>query len=113
MSGGKPKLFPSGARKFVRMFWNNSGPVVAQHCHELETAGPPVSQSTVKPVLHLRELRRPRKKPIIQNQHLQAHLKFAAAQMNKPNAFWRSISWSEETKIELFGLDERRYICRS
>lgn len=30
--------------------------------------------------------------------------------MNKPNAFWRKLLWSDETEIELFGHNDKRHV---
>uniref|UniRef100_A0A3Q0S5A0 Uncharacterized protein n=1 Tax=Amphilophus citrinellus TaxID=61819 RepID=A0A3Q0S5A0_AMPCI len=42
-----------------------------------------------------------------------SRLEFAAAHMDKPNAFWRMFYLTIKPKIELFGHNEKRYIWRS
>lgn len=93
-----------------------SGTGKAQACHELKTPGIPVSLSTVTQwVLHHHVLGgwHLKNKPLLQNQDLQAWLKFAAAHMHKPNAFWRKPLWSDDTKTELFGHNNKTYVWRS
>lgn len=40
-----------------------------------------------------------RKKPLLQNGHFKAQLRFAAAHVDKPSAFWRKVLWPDERKI--------------
>jgi hypothetical protein len=74
----------------------------------LEETGTNVSISTVKRVLH----RSARKKPLLQNRHKKNRLEFATAHGDKDRTFWRNVLWSDETKIELFGHNDHRYIWR-
>ncbi|CDQ96990.1 unnamed protein product [Oncorhynchus mykiss] len=41
-----------------------------------------------------------------------ARLRFATAHGDKDRTFWRNILWSDETKIELFGHNDHRYVWR-
>ncbi|CDR07247.1 unnamed protein product, partial [Oncorhynchus mykiss] len=70
-----------------------------------------VSISTVKRVLYRRNLkgRSARKKPLLQNLHKKARLRFATAHGDKDRTFWRNVLWSDETEIELFGHNDHRY----
>lgn len=49
-----------------------------------------------------------KKKLLLQNQYLHPWLKYAAANMNQPNAFWRKVLWSDVTQMELFGRNQSR-----
>ena len=71
----------------------------------LEEMGTKVSISRVKRVLYRHNLkgRSARKKPLLQNRHQKARLRFATAHGDKDHTFWRNVLWSDETKIELFG----------
>jgi hypothetical protein len=64
-----------------------------------------VSISTVKQVLY-------RHKPLLQNHHKKARLRFATANGDKDRIFWRNVLWSDETKIEPFGLNDHPYVWR-
>lgn len=75
---------------FIDTF-DNPESTKTQVCHELENAG------------HGLRGCRPRKKPQVQNPHFQPVLKFAVAYLDRQNAFWRRVLWSDETEIELFG----------
>uniref|UniRef100_A0A0E9XVT6 Uncharacterized protein n=1 Tax=Anguilla anguilla TaxID=7936 RepID=A0A0E9XVT6_ANGAN len=39
-------------------------------------------------------------------------MKFAGDHQGEDLAFWRSVLWSDETKIELFGHNDQRYVWR-
>ena len=41
-----------------------------------------------------------------------ARLRFATAHGDKDRTFWRNVLWSDETKIELFGHNDHRYVLR-
>uniref|UniRef100_A0AAZ3SP66 Transposase Tc1-like domain-containing protein n=1 Tax=Oncorhynchus tshawytscha TaxID=74940 RepID=A0AAZ3SP66_ONCTS len=80
----------------------------------LEETGTKVSISTEKRVLYRHNLkgRTARKKPLLQNLHKKARLRFATAHEDKDHTFWRNVLWSDETKIELFGHNDRRYVWK-
>ena len=78
----------------------------------LAEAGKSVSLSTVKRVLYRHGLKghSARKKPLLQKKHKKAKLQFANAHRDKDLNFWRHVLWSDETKIELFGHNDHRYV---
>ena len=53
-----------------------------------------------------------RKKPLLQNRHKKGRLQFATAHEDKDRTFWRNVLWSDEAKIELFGLNDHHYVWR-
>jgi hypothetical protein len=67
----------------------------------LEETGTNVSTSTRKRVLYRHNLkgRSARKKPVLQNRHKKAILRFATAHADKYCTFWRNVLWSDEIKI--------------
>ncbi|XDV12822.1 hypothetical protein PO909_001392 [Leuciscus waleckii] len=44
--------------------------------------------------------------------HVQARLKFANDHLDDPEEEWEKAMWSDETKIELFGLNSTRHVWR-
>uniref|UniRef100_A0AAZ3P2Q7 Transposase Tc1-like domain-containing protein n=1 Tax=Oncorhynchus tshawytscha TaxID=74940 RepID=A0AAZ3P2Q7_ONCTS len=80
----------------------------------LEETGTKVSLSTVKRVVYRHNLkgRSARKMPLLQNRHKKARLRFATAHGGQRSYFWRNVLWSDETKIELFGHNDHRYVWR-
>ena len=80
----------------------------------LEETGIKVSIFTVQQVLQRHNLkgRLARKKPLPQKCHKKARLRFATAHGDKVRTFWRYVLQSDETKIELFGHNDHRYVRR-
>ena len=80
----------------------------------LEETGTKVSISTVKRVIYRHNLKglSARKKPLLQNHHKKARLRFTTAHGDKDPTFCRNVLWSDETKIELFGLNDHCYAWR-
>ena len=78
----------------------------------LEETCTKVSISTVKGVLyrHNPKGRSARKKSLLQNRHKKSRLMFATAHGDKNRTFWRNVLWPDETKIELFGHNDHRYV---
>uniref|UniRef100_A0AAZ3R193 Sleeping Beauty transposase HTH domain-containing protein n=1 Tax=Oncorhynchus tshawytscha TaxID=74940 RepID=A0AAZ3R193_ONCTS len=52
-----------------------------------------------------------RKKPLLQTRH-KARLRFATAHGDKDRTFWSNVLWFNETKIELFGHNDHRYVWK-
>ena len=77
-----------------------------------EETGTKLSISTVKGVLYRHNLKGRSAKPMLQNRHKKARLRFATAHGDKDGTSWRNVLWSDETKIELFGHDNHRYVWR-
>ena len=78
----------------------------------LEVTGTQVSISTVKLILFRHNLKShsARKKPLLENRHKKARLRFATADGDKNCTFWRNVLWSDETKIELLGHNDHCYV---
>lgn len=77
----------------------------------LATDGVVVHRSTIQRTLHQEKLfgRLMRKKPFLSVRHKKSRMRYAKAHLDKPEAFWKKILWSDETKMELFGQNKRRY----
>ena len=74
----------------------------------------PVHQSTISRTLHNANLfgRVARKKPFLKESHRKARLEFARNHVNDPEQQCRKLLWSDETKIELFGVNQKKYVWR-
>ncbi|MBN3293577.1 TCB1 transposase, partial [Polypterus senegalus] len=53
-----------------------------------------------------------RRKPLLSKKNITARLQFAKDYVDKPEVYWKNVLWTDETKIELFGLNEKRYVWR-
>lgn len=56
--------------------------------------------------------RSPRKVPLISPTNKKRRLEHAKKFLLKPKAFWEKVIWSDETKINLFSSDGRRWVWR-
>ncbi|KAK3568425.1 hypothetical protein QTP86_005885 [Hemibagrus guttatus] len=53
-----------------------------------------------------------RRKPLLSKRHMTAHLEFARRHLKESQTMRNKILWSDETKIELFGLNSKRHVWR-
>ena len=81
--------------------------------YELAKSGLEVSRKTVSRTCKRNGLHgcRPSKTPLLKKRHLQARLKFARDKLDKGEAYWKSVIWSDETKLE-FGHGDDAYPWR-
>ncbi|CDQ86346.1 unnamed protein product [Oncorhynchus mykiss] len=113
-SGRRRVLSPRDERTLVQKVQINPRTTAKDLVKMLEETGTKVSISTVKRVLYRHNLkgRSARKKPLLQNRHKKDRLRFATSHGDKDLTFWRNVLWSDETKIELFGHNDHRYVWR-
>lgn len=112
---GRPrKVDGRTSRKIVRQVHENPRITRKAIKDDLEQSGVHVSLSTVSNILHRADLmgRRPRKTPLLKRNHLINRMKYARDNLEKPSSYWSSVLWSDETKIELFGHNESKYVFR-
>ncbi len=71
-------------------------------------------KSTITAVLHQSGLysRVARRKPLLSARHMKARMEFAKKHLKDSKMVTNKILWSDETKIELFGLNSKRYVWR-
>ncbi|KAK3534134.1 hypothetical protein QTP86_002254 [Hemibagrus guttatus] len=71
-------------------------------------------RTTISAALHQSGLdgRVARWKPILSKRHMTAHLEFAKTHLKDSETMRNKILWSDETKIELFGLNGKHHVCR-
>ena len=104
-------LSPRDERSLVRKVQINPRTTAEDLVKMLEETCTKVS---IKRVLYQHNLkgRSARKRPLLQNCLKKARLRFATAHEDKDHTFWRNVLWSDETKIELFGHHDHRYVWR-
>ncbi|KAL0175714.1 hypothetical protein M9458_028044, partial [Cirrhinus mrigala] len=73
---------------------------------DVKRAGNTVSMVTISNTLHRHGLKScsVRKVPLLKPARVQARLKFAKDHLDGPEEAWEKVMWSDETKIELFGM---------
>lgn len=112
LSGRRRILSPRDERTVVRKVQINPRTTAKDLVKMLEETGTKVSISTVKRLLYRHNLKgcSARKKALLQIRHKKARLRFTTAHGDKDHTFWRNVLWSDETKIELFGHNDHRYV---
>ncbi|KAI4892626.1 hypothetical protein NFI96_034105, partial [Prochilodus magdalenae] len=81
---------------------------------DLSDVGTEVSAQTIRRALHNEDLhaRTPRRTPLLTPKNKKSRLQYAKSHVDKPQRFWDSVLWSDETKLELFGTMDQRYVWR-
>ncbi len=105
---GRPaKLSYRGRRALVREVKKNPNITVAELQRCIREMGESCRKSTITAALHQSGLygRVARRKPLLSARHMKARMEDSKMVTNK-------ILWSDETKIELFGLNSKRYVWR-
>ena len=74
--------------------------------------GEPSRRTTISAALHQSGLygRVARRKPLLSKTHMKARLKFAKRHLKDSQNMRTKIIWSDETKIELFGLNAKHHV---
>ncbi len=83
-----------------------------QRC--IQEMGESCRKSTITAALHQSGLygRVARRKPLLSARHMKARMEFAKKHLKDSKMVTNKILWSDETKIELFGLNSKRYVWR-
>ena len=114
-SGRPRKLSGRTLRNVLRDVTSNPRTSADDVQKSLKDAGVEVHQSTVRRALDREGLhgRVARRKPLLSPKHRKMRLTFAKAHVDKENAFWKKVLWTDETKIELFSHNDVRYVWRT
>ncbi len=112
---GRPaKLSYRGRRALVREVKKNPKITVAELQRCIREMGESCRKSTITAALHQSGLygRVARRKPLLSARHMKARMEFAKKHLKDSKMVTNKIIWSDETKIELFGLNSKRYVWR-
>ncbi|KAL0150495.1 hypothetical protein M9458_054312 [Cirrhinus mrigala] len=74
--------------------------------------GESVHRTTISRALHKVGLygRVARRKPLLKENHKKSRLQFATSHVGDTANMWKKVLWSDETKMELFGQNAKRYV---
>ena len=108
------KLDDQARRRLMREATKNPMETMKKLQAFMAKTGYCVHVTTISQALHKSDLygRVARRKPLLQKAHLASCLRYAKNQFGDSEAMWQNVFWVDETKMELFGLNARRYVWR-
>ena len=112
---GRPrKINERAAGKLVRTVVQRPSTTRDEFREDLVALGVDASHFTISRALRHEGVhsRTARKTPLLQKRHVKARLQYANDHLSKPEAFWDSVIWSDETKIELIGRNSASHVWR-
>ncbi|MPV02323.1 IS630 family transposase [Escherichia coli] len=112
---GRPaRLSDRGRRALVREVTRNPMVTLTELQRCSMKRGEPSRRTTISAALHKSGLfgRVARRKPLLSKKHMTARLEFAKKHLKDSQTMRNKILWSDETKIELFGLNAKRHVWR-
>ncbi len=109
-SGAPCKISPHGVSVIMRTVRNQPRTTQEDIVNDLKAARTIVTKKAIGNTLCREGLKScsARKVPLLKKAHVQAHLKFASHSEEN----WVKVLWSDETKIELFGIKSTRRVWR-
>ncbi|KAG2457775.1 TCB1 transposase, partial [Polypterus senegalus] len=113
-AGWPSKLSDRGRRALVRKVTKNPMVTLSELQRSYMERGEPSRRTTISAAIHQSGLygRVARRKPLLSKRHMAAHLEFAKWHLKDSQTMRNKILWSDETKIELFGVNARRHVWR-
>ncbi|KAK1786617.1 hypothetical protein P4O66_003058 [Electrophorus voltai] len=112
---GRPAILSGqGRRALVREVTKNPRVTLTELQRVSVARGEPSRRTTISAALHQSGLygRVGRRKPLLSKRHKTACLEFAKRHLKDSQTMRNKILWSDETKIEHFGLNAKRHVWR-
>ncbi|KAI4904395.1 hypothetical protein NFI96_007379 [Prochilodus magdalenae] len=112
---GRKKILTATAVRYLKRNVEKNPRVTAKELKkDLSDVGTEVSAQTIRRALHNEDLhaRTPRRTPLLTPKNKKSRLQYAKSHVDKPQRFWDSVLWSDETKLDLFGTMDQRYVWR-
>ena len=113
-SGAPYKISPRGISMMMRKVREQPSTTQEELVNDLKAVGTNVTKRTISNTLHREGLKSwcARKVPLLKKAHVQARLKFAKEHLDDLEEAWEKVMWSDETKIELFGINSICHVWR-
>ncbi|KAG2468153.1 TC1A transposase, partial [Polypterus senegalus] len=112
--GRQSKLSNWGRRVLVREVTKNLMVTLSELQRSSVERREPSRRTTISAAIHQSGLygRVARWKPLLSKRHMADHLEFAKRHLKDSQTMRNKILWSDETKIELFGVNARHHVWR-
>ena len=112
-SGAPRKIFPLGISMMKRKVRDQPSTTQEELVNDLNAVGTTVTKRTISNTLHREGL----KSCCAQGSSAEEDtcigpVKFAKEHLDDPEEAWEKVMWSDETKIELFGINSTRHVWR-
>ena len=106
-SGAPRKISPREISMMMRKVRDQPSTTQEELVNDLKAVGTTVTKRTISNTLHREGLKSccMRKVHLLKKARVQARLKFAKEHLDDPEEAWENVMWSDETKIELFGIN--------
>ena len=109
---GRPhKLSDRARRRLVREATKTPMTTLKELQASAAEMGETLHTTTVARVLHQSKLYG--REPLLKKTHIKYRLEFAKRHVGDSMVKWKKVLWSDETKVELFGHQTRRYVWRT
>lgn len=114
-SGAPRKISSRGVKMIMRTVSKDPRTTRGDLVNDLQRAGTKVTKVTISNTLKRQGIRSrsARRVPLLKPVHVQARLKFAREHMDDTAEDWENVMWSDETKVELFGINSTRRVWRT
>jgi transposase len=113
---GRPGKLSARSQRLIRQQVAQDPGITSKALQQsLVRCGTDVHRTTIRRTLNNMGMRSciARKKPLLKKCHKTMRLRFANEQLKKSRDFWKSVLWTDETKIELFSQNEKRRVWRT
>ena len=106
-SGAPQKISPCEVARIMRTVINRPATTQRELANDRKAAGATVTRKTIGNTLRRNGLKScsARKVPLLKKAHVEARLKYANHHLKDAQSDWEKVLWSDETKMELFGLN--------
>ncbi len=113
-SGAPCMISPHGVRMIMRKVRDQPRTTRKELVNDFKAVGTTFTKQTIGNTLRRNGLKScsARKVPLLKESHVHAPLKFANAHLNDSEKALENVLWSDETKIELFGINSTRRVWR-
>ncbi|KAI3375334.1 hypothetical protein L3Q82_021827 [Scortum barcoo] len=98
-----------GTPRYFRSTYSAGVPSELSRAENVTSGRPLIGQGVMSRVSRVEVAGR---KPLLSKRHMAAHLEFAKMHLKDSQTMRNKILWSDETKIELFGVNARRHVWR-